>query len=219
MLKKLAKGILILIGAIFLILAFFILLSFIMEYFMPEGWLFYEINTIWAYIIAATSLLELAHIAFSKKYRQEYGKKFTIITVVILIISTYIFASSTTIVSDSNFIVRNPINPTGKVYKYSDVEKINAYFTENSLKNNLLDKPGGTFIYEIYLDGKKYEFQTPSVNKNGRYAQADTYSELEDLDRQLVALDVPKVGSTENYELNDLDAIYGQIFLRIVTNK
>lgn len=74
MLKKLAKGILILIGAIFLILAFFILLSFIMEYFMPEGWLFYEINTIWAYIIAATSLLELAHIAFSKNIDKNTEK-------------------------------------------------------------------------------------------------------------------------------------------------
>ena len=68
-----------------------------------------------------------------------------------------------------------------------------------------------------YLDGKKYEFQTPTRNENGKYAQTDSYSELEDLDKELVALNVQKVASKENYELNELDDRYKQIFLRIIS--
>ena len=216
MIKKVGKGFIVFIGAILSVLLFFIVLSFIMEVFMPEGWLFYETNTIWAYIIATVCLLDLAHFAFSKKYREEVDQKFVMTSVILLVISTYIYASSITIVSDHHIIVKNPVNPIGTVYDYEDVEKINAYFSDDSWKNKLLQKPGGTFIYEISLDGKKFDFQTPS--RNELYAETDTYSELEDFDQELVALGVQKVSSTENAGLNDLAQVYKHLFLRIIAN-
>ena len=188
-----------------------------MEFFMPDGWLFYEITALWPYVIASASLLELAHIALSKTYRALVGRKLMLVLTGTFLVSTYILSTSTIIVSDTNITVRNPINPIGTAYDYQDIERVHAYFAEESLKNNLLEKSGGLFVYEIHLDGKKYEFQTPTRNENGKYAQTDSYSELEDLDKELVALNVQKVASKENYELNELDDRYKQIFLRIIS--
>lgn len=219
MFKLIIKGISVLIAVIVLVLSFFILLSSILTLLMPEGWLFYEINTLWAYMIAAVCVVDLARIAVSKNYRKTTSRKNTIISVGLLIASTYIFITNPTIVTEDHIIVRSPLNPVGSVYEYSDVEQINAYFTEDTRLNQFLQKPGGTFIYEIQLAGKEYEFQSPTINTNGKYAETDAYTELEDFDEKLVALTTPKKSNEDHYDLNELDLLYKGIFHRIVSNK
>ena len=218
MLKKIAKGIILIAGTTLLILVFYITLSKLMELFMPDGWMFYEVYSKWSFIFLAACLVELAHIGLSESHRKSINHKIVWASALTLVLSIYIFASSTIIVSEANIIVRSPFNPVGKVYYYQNIEQVKAYFTDNSFMNNLLMKNGGTFIYEIKLDDKVYEFQAPTINTESKYAEAETYAELEDFDTQLVALNIPKETSIDHAELNQLDPIYKNRFLRILSN-
>ena len=75
----------------------------------------------------------------------------------------------------------------------------------------------GEFSYQIQLDGKKIVFMQPTVNQN--LIPDDTYIELEEFDRRLMNLGIPKESSTEGSQYNDLDSHYLERFLRIVENK
>lgn len=219
MFRKIIKGFFLLIGVVVSVLAFYILLNFIIALFMPEGWLFYESHSVWAYIIAVVCLVDLIHVALSQNHRKSVGRKSSIISAVLLVISSYVLMTNLTIVSDTHIIVKSPMNPIGTVHNYQDVENVEAYFTEDSFMNRILQKPGGTFIYEVSLAGKEYEFQSPTINTKGEYAETDSYAELEDLDKKLIALDIPKESNNANSELNELDILYNGIFHRIISNK
>lgn len=74
----------------------------------------------------------------------------------------------------------------------------------------------GNFYYQIELDGKKKVFYTPSVNEDIEKYADETYLELEDFDRKLVSLGIPKQSSEKGWEACDLDQEYVERFRRII---
>ena len=129
-------------------------------------------------------------------------------------IAMYLSLTSFTCVTENKIIVVSPFNLKGQVYNYSDVEQINAGFGNKKIA--LYEyKSEGSFYYKVTLDGKEYVFHSPTVNSEiDRYN--DTYLELEEFDRALCELNVPKNSSRKGYEKCDFDQEYVDRFLRII---
>lgn len=134
--------------------------------------------------------------------------------VVMWIGSLYCCFTSATIVTEDSIICCSPFSPSGITYDYSDVAQIRTGFGQKRFALFEYQKKGN-FYYEIELDGKKKVFHVPDVNeKIGRYAD-ETYLELEDFDRNLVSLGIPKQGEEKGWEACDLDQEYVDRFRRI----
>ncbi|MCI9168594.1 MAG: hypothetical protein HFH01_10510 [Dorea sp.] len=74
----------------------------------------------------------------------------------------------------------------------------------------------GNFYYQVSLDGKKIVFSTSDINENIARYDDETYLELEDFDRRLTALGIPKQADEKVFEDCDLDVEYVERFRRII---
>ncbi|MFM0899948.1 MerR family transcriptional regulator [Streptococcus suis] len=205
-------GLISLVGGI----TYFVLVGWLTErFFLPSDWLFYEYSTglgeVAIFFIMAFLIFLLGKLARLVKLSWKYGLGLAggCIMLSALLIST------TTAVTKDQIININLLAPS-KSYLYSDVKSIWTGFGTKLVTVNRAERQG-EFSYQIQLDGKKIVFMQPAVNQN--LIPDDTYIELEEFDRRLMNLGIPKESSTEGSQYNDLDSHYLERFLRIVENK
>ncbi|HFR3539419.1 TPA: MerR family transcriptional regulator [Streptococcus suis] len=205
-------GLISLVGGI----AYFILVSWLTErFFLPSDWLFYEYSTglgkVAIFFIMAFLVFLLGKLARLVKLSWKYGLGLagscTLLTALLI--------STTTAVTKDQIIDINLLAPS-KEYLYSDVKSVWTGFGTKLVTVNRSERQG-EFSYQIQLDGKKIVFMQPAVNQN--LVPDDTYIELEEFDRQLMNLKIPKESSTEGSQYNELDSHYLKRFLRIIEKK
>lgn len=223
MMKKASKVLMYVGSLIFLIgalIGYFIILAKIIEMTLPSGWLFYE-PTKHIFIFVSMMFLAESLASFFKKIKLKiFAKRTKLLSLIIFVVCSYIFASNLIIVTEDKVIVRSTFNPFGSEFYLKDIEKVNAHFSKGGIIEKLLyAKHKGTFVYEIILDGKVYRMSQPSVNPSSKYSESKAYTELEDLDKKLVKMGVKKESSDQYYENNKLDQEYRDRFLRIINNK
>lgn len=205
-------GLISLVGGI----AYFVLVGWLTErFFLPSDWLFYEYSTglgkVAIFFIMAFLVFLLGKLARLVKLSWKYGLGLAGGCILL----TALMISTTTAVTKDQIIDINLLAPS-KEYLYSDVKSVWTGFGTKVLTVNEFEKQG-QFSYHIQLDEKEIVFMQPTVNQN--LIPDDTYIELEEFDRQLMNLKIPKESSTEGSQYNDLDAQYLKRFLRIVENK
>ncbi|HEM4055050.1 TPA: MerR family transcriptional regulator [Streptococcus suis] len=197
-------------------LAYFILVGWLTErFFLPSDWLFYEYSTglgkVALFFIMAFLVFLLGKLAKLVKLSWKYGLGMAGGCILL----TALLISTTTAVTKDQIIDINLLAPS-KEYLYSDVKSVWTGFGTKLVTVNRSERQG-EFSYRIQLDGKKIVFMQPTVNQN--LIPDDTYIELEEFDRRLMNLGIPKESSTEGGQYNELDPHYLERFLRIVENK
>ncbi|HEM3173815.1 TPA: MerR family transcriptional regulator [Streptococcus suis] len=196
--------------------AYFVLVGWLTErFFLPSDWLFYEYSTglgkIAIFFIMAFLVFLLGKLARLVKLSWKYGLGLAGSCVLL----TALLISTTTAVTKDQIIDINLLAPS-KEYLYSDVKSVWTGFGTKLVTVNRSERRG-EFSYRIQLDGKKIVFMQPTVNQN--LIPDDTYIELEEFDRRLMNLGIPKESSTEGSQYNELDSHYLKRFLQIVENK
>lgn len=205
-------GLISLVGGI----AYFVLVGWLTErFFLPSDWLFYEYSTglgkVAIFFIIAFLVFLLGKLARLVKLSWKYGLGLAGGCILL----TALLISTTTAVTKDRIIDINLLAPS-KEYLYSDVKSVWTGFGTKLVTVNRAERQG-EFSYQIQLDGKKIVFMQPTVNQN--LIPDDTYIELEEFDRQLMSLEIPKESSTEGGQYNELDSHYLKRFLQIVENK
>ncbi|HEM3182859.1 MerR family transcriptional regulator [Streptococcus suis] len=197
-------------------IVYFVFVGWLTErFFLPSDWLFYEYSTglgkIAIFFIMAFLVFLLGKLARLVKLSWKYGLGLAGSCVLL----TALLISTTTAVTKDQIIDINLLAPS-KEYLYSDVKSVWTGFGTKLVTVNRSERQG-EFSYRIQLDGKKIVFMQPISNQD--LVPADTYIELEEFDRQLMNLKIPKESSTEGSQYNELDSHYLKRFLQIVGNK
>ena len=205
-------GLISLVGGI----AYFVLVDWLTErFFLPNDWLFYEysagLGKVAIFFIMAFIIFLLGKLARLVKLSWKYGLGLAGGCILL----TALLISTTTAVTKDQIIDINLLAPS-KEYLYSDVKSVWTGFGTKLVTVNRSERQG-EFSYQIQLDGKKIVFMQPTVNQN--LVPDDTYIELEEFDRRLMNLGIPKESSAEGSQYNDLDPHYVERFLRIVEKK
>lgn len=205
-------GLISLVGGI----AYFFLVGWLTErFFLPSDWLFYEYSTglgkVATLFIMVFLVFLLGKLARLVKVSWKYGLGLAGGCILL----TALLISTATAVTKDQIIDINLLAPSQE-YLYSDVKSVWTGFGTKLVTVNRSERQG-EFSYQIQLDGKKIVFMQPTVNQN--LIPDDTYIELEEFDRRLMNLGIPKESSAEGSQYNDLDAHYLERFLRIVENK
>ncbi|HFI0083101.1 TPA: MerR family transcriptional regulator [Streptococcus suis] len=205
-------GLISLVGGI----AYFFLVGWLTErFFLPSDWLFYEYSTglgkVATLFIMVFLVFLLGKLARLVKVSWKYGLGLAGGCILL----TALLISTATAVTKDQIIDINLLAPSQE-YLYSDVKSVWTGFGTKLVTVNRSERQG-EFSYQIQLDGKKIVFMQPTVNQN--LIPDDTYIELEEFDRRLMNLGIPKESSTEGSQYNDLDSHYLERFLRIVENK
>ncbi|CYV35165.1 MerR family transcriptional regulator [Streptococcus suis] len=197
-------------------IAYFVLVGWLTErFFLPSDWLFYEYSTglgkVAIFFIIAFLVFLLGKLARLVKLSWKYGLGLAGSCILL----TALLISTTTAVTKDQIIDINLLAPS-KEYLYSDVKSVWTGFGTKQVTVNRSERQG-EFSYRIQLDGKKIVFMQPTVNQN--LIPDDTYIELEEFDRRLMNLGIPKESSIEGSQYNELDSHYLKRFLQIVENK
>ncbi|WP_105097135.1 MerR family transcriptional regulator [Streptococcus suis] len=205
-------GLISLVGGI----TYFVLVGWLTErFFLPSDWLFYEYSTglgeVAIFFIMAFLIFLLGKLARLVKLSWKYGLGLAGGCILL----TALLISTTAAVTKDQIIDINLLAPS-KEYLYSDVKSVWTGFGNKLVTVNRAERQG-EFSYRIQLDGKKIVFMQPTVNQN--LIPDDTYIELEEFDRRLMNLGIPKESSTEGSQYNELDSHYLKRFLRIVENQ
>ncbi|HEM6394169.1 TPA: MerR family transcriptional regulator [Streptococcus suis] len=197
-------------------IVYFVFVGWLTErFFLPSDWLFYEYSTglgkIAIFFIMAFLAFLLGKLARLVKLSWKYGLGLAGGCILL----TALLISTATAVTKDLIIDINLLAPS-KEYLYSDVKSVWTGFGTKVLTVNEFEKQG-QFSYRIQLDGKEIVFMQPAVNQN--LIPDDTYIELEEFDRRLMNLGIPKESSIEGSQYNELDSHYLKRFLQIVENK
>lgn len=205
-------GLISLVGGI----VYFVLVGWLTErFFLPNDWLFYEYSTglgkVAIFFIMAFIIFLLGKLARLVKLSWKYGLGLAGGCILL----TALLISTTTAVTKDQIIDINLLAPS-KEYLYSDVKSVWTGFGTKLVTVNRSERQG-EFSYQIQLDGKKIVFMQPTVNQN--LVPDDTYIELEEFDRRLMNLGIPKESSAEGSQYNELEAHFLERFLRIVEKK
>lgn len=234
---KFAKFIMGLLSLIFLVAVglavLFAVITFSERVFLPKDYYFYQLHpvaekaVIYLTVIPAVTFFGVMHGRLRQRrdevleemyelffvWRIFYKERFILIAVWIFCL--YCCFSSVTVVTADKIVCHSPFHPSGIVYDYGDVAQIYAGFGQKRFA--LLEyQKKGNFYYQIELDGKKKVFYTPSVNEDIERYSDETYLELEEFDRRLSSLGVPKQSSEKGWEACDLDPEYVERFRRII---
>lgn len=199
-------------------LAIFAGVSILLTRFLPDNWLFYESNRFWGLVMILATVTSIVYwlLQLFKVYNVFDGRYLRWGSAILTLVSTFLFITNTTVVTEQAIILYSPLHLIGKQYRYDDVEKIEAWYGSSqwifSTNNH-----SGNFYYAIWLDGKKVVLSQTSVNnKIERFK--DTYQELEEFDERLVKLGIPKQVSKRHEDTLNYDEQYKKRFERIMKN-
>ena len=234
LLKFIFKAVLFLFLIVVILAVFFGVIAFSEKALLPRDYYFYQLHP-----IAENAMIYLLVVPIVTCFGVMYGRfrgrgdeslkemyelffvwrlfyKGRLILVVLWLFCLYSCFASATVVTEEKIICHSPLHPSGTSYCYSDVTQIHAGFGQKQFA--LLEyQVKGNFYYQIELGGKKKTFSTPSVNGDIERYMDETYLELEDFDRRLVLLGIPKQASDEGWEACGLDSEYVERFRRIIS--
>ncbi len=131
------------------------------------------------------------------------------------LLALYCCAFNFTAVTKDKIIRYSPWRPMGVEYNYSDVDSIKTGFGDKSFSFAEY-KRKGSFYYQIEINGQTVTFHTPTANEQIERYEEHTYLELEEFDRALTALGIPKEADEKGWENCDFDKEYVDRFLRII---
>lgn len=130
---------------------------------------------------------------------------------VVLIFIFYIVITSVTFVTDNKIEYHSPLRPQGITYSYSDVTEVKTGFSSAYLFK-------GDFYYKACFNGKWINLSNTSINdKVNKYE--DSYMELEDLDKRLMAYKPEKQSSFKHLNTDDYEQVYIDRLTEIIENK
>jgi hypothetical protein len=144
---------------------------------------------------------------FLKRYKKQLVSSFLLINLVLY----YVTITSVAIIENNKIINHTFSKPLGKVYSFSEIEKIHTGVYGKGL-NLPFTKDKGEFFYILQLnDGTK-------INLNGAGSlpgvDQDTYDILQEIDIKLVNMGISKESSMKNIQfaidflsIDDLDKI------------
>lgn len=198
---------------------------------VPSGYLFYEFSPNCSFLMAPLLVIPaflISYYIFYKIKRKITSEeddfllyisisrklgKWKIAFAAAWVIALYMCLTSLTCVTDNQIIVKTPLNPFGREYRYSDVQKVKTGFGSKTFTLRDYERKG-SFYYTVILDNREAVFHTPTPNPDiERYK--DTYLELEEFDNALSELNIPKESSSDGHEDCKFDQIYVERFLRI----
>lgn len=208
---------------------------FMKTFLLPDRWLFFEYSPlagfalIWLIVIPLFLVCWMAMDYFKSKIIGDVeevqvikqslseGGIGRIILPLAWVFAIYLCCSSFTVVTPEKIIRHTPINPSGREYAYTDVEKVETGFGTKSFA--LYDyKKEGNFYYIITVNGKEIVFSQPTVNENEERFE-DSYFELEEFDIALMENGIKKESSREGFEDCGYEKWYVDRFLRIIDRK
>ena len=231
--KVIATILIAIVSIILSITATLILTEIIM---VNNDYLFYEHSQFWGEFLIVLSIIPAVFLSvflmnkFKLATKRQIEKNeysialwnklgfFKIPLIVAYAILFYCCFTSVTVVTESEIIVKTPLNPVGKSYIYSEVEEIYAGFGDKFISCSEYEEEGN-FYYQITLDGKKIVFYAPSVNPEIERYEDNSYLELEEFDERLVKLKIPKTSSSKFRDDSYYDKEIIERFIRIINNK
>ncbi|NHM32915.1 hypothetical protein [Neobacillus terrae] len=148
-----------------------------------------------------------------KKYRKELLSVFLIINILLF----YLIVTDVAVVTKKKIIVFSFHYPQGREYSYCDIKKISTGIYG---KKEFLPKfhSKGDFFYIIELkNGQKIDL----ADVGGVNHDKDERFVIEDLDKKLVKMNIPKEASMRNFQYaeKELAKIYTDKIESIIKNK
>lgn len=132
----------------------------------------------------------------------------------ICLLAAYLFMVNVTLISSDQIVCRSYINPLGTTYSYDDIKSVECGFYENGF---YYFHEKGEFYYKVYMkDGTSFAMKnTETIEKY----ENDTYSEIEEFDKEVMKHDIKKVSSDKYSQYAMLDQVYINRFIAIINNK
>lgn len=126
----------------------------------------------------------------------------------------YLFMVNVTVISPHQIVCHTYINPLGTTYSYDDIESVECGFYENSF---YYFHEKGEFYYKVYMkDGTSFAMKnTETIEKY----EDDTYSEIEEFDKEVMKHNVKKFSSDKYSQYAMLGQVYIDRFIAIINNK
>lgn len=214
-----------LIGAMFLTLVFFVLIDKLQQLiFVPEKYLLYMFKPPYSYLIFFFEI-EIIMFAVQALYKMNkysewkwsvsvfsFMKKNILIAVGVNLFIFYMCITGITVVTQDKIIDYNFYKPSGVIYSYEDIIKVETGFKGKAF--GVFRRNAGDFYYITnFKNGTKVDFYQASS------PYEDTYLELEIFDDLIMKNDVEKNSSSDNSQYCDFDQRYIDRFLRIISNQ
>lgn len=144
----------------------------------------------------------------------QWIKKHYKLYICVCLLAIYLFMVNVTLISPHQIVCRSYINPLGTIYSYDDIESIECGFYE---KGFYYFHEKGEFYYKVTMkDGTSFDIKDTETTE--KY-EDDTYSEIEEFDREVMKHDVKKISSDKYSEYAMLDQVYVDRFINIINNK
>ncbi len=194
--------------------------------FVPRDYLMFVTKPPYSYIFLFFEV-EVFVVFISKLYKKvkniewkwtdqifSFVKKNIIGVIILNIVLLYVCITGITVVTKNQITDYNFYNPTGTIYSYNDISKVEAGFKGKSF--NRFKGQAGDFYYIVnFNNGKRINFYQADSS-----AFEDTYLELEIFDKLIMGNSkVLKESSSDNYQFCYFDKRYVDRFLRIIANR
>lgn len=141
---------------------------------------------------------------------KKHWKSTVVLNIVVI---AFAFLQVNTISKDE-IVHYSLLNPTGKLYNYDEIKKVETGFYGQTLA---FGHEAGEFYYYFTMDdGLKIKLEDTQTTKK---FEEDTYSELEYFDQDVMKYKPEKISSTKNSKFAMLDKEYIDRFKRIINNK
>lgn len=218
MIKRIFKTLIALVLMLVIIITVYITLAKLIEMSIPDDYIFYQVYNGFYLKVFTLLLAEIIILPFTDGLKNLVSKKFYLASIVAFLLFSYLFITSVITVGQDYIIVKSPINPGGKTYEYKDVTKVKAYVNDKKF-NFFSNRNRWDFVYEIELNNKSYDLALPSLNPVSEYDESTSFTEINDLDKNLMNLGIEKESSKENIEKNEINKESADLFLEIVNRK
>lgn len=216
-----------LIGVMILTLMFFIIIDKLQELiFVPDEYLLFMFKPPYPKFISFFEIEMIIFIIQALYKRNKYSewkwvagifnfiKKNILIVVGLNLFIIYMCISGITVVTQDKIVDYSFYKPSGEIYSYNDISKVETGFKGKSFGVFNRNKNAGDFYYIAnFNDGTKVDFYQASS------PYVDTYLELEIFDDLIMKTDVEKISSADNSQYCDFDQRYIDRFLRIISNR
>lgn len=205
--------------AIIILFVLFMSMDAVLEWTLPDDYLFYESQKLWDGIFLLLGVLGASIFPeFHGDWKELWEKHRGGCIAFLLVVFFYIvyFMTSVACVTPDTIVSRSLLNPKGASYQLEEIERIETGFGEEKGFFKQEYEKLGNFYYKVFVDGKELVFHVPTPNNDIDRYMEDSYLELEEFDQKLVSLGIPKKGNPDGSGLCNYDQYYVDRFLRII---
>lgn len=182
----------------------------------PDNYLFYQIGNTTMWIIVGIEIItiflmmeliskmsknniwDVGIIKFIKKYKKYF--------IIMIVVAVYVAVTNITYVTENEIIYHSWRHPIGVIYSYSDAKEIDAGYETDGI------------YYKVNFGNRWISFDSTTPNDKIEIYE-DTYTELNEFDKELMKYKPKKKSSHENEEKCDMDKKYIDLFDMIIDRK